>query len=127
MVGSQAETVRDVVLAAAGASLVLLSIAFLLSLVIGLLLGLAAVRTHPPGLRPWLPPLASLGLAAPSFFVGALGIAVVLALYMRSGEGARLLLPLSGYGLDLHLICALALTIRPTTTDRPKTRPASCG
>lgn len=114
LVGSQAETVQEVVLAAAGASLALLTVAFLLSLALGLGLGLAAVRTHPPGLRPWLPPLASLGLAAPSFFVGALGIALVLALYLRGGEGARLLLPLSGFGLDLHLVLpVLALTIRP--------------
>lgn len=114
LVGSQADLVRDVVLAAAGASLTLLAVAFVLSLTIGLLLGLIAVRSHPPGLKPWLPPLASMGLAAPSFFVGAVGIAVVLALYLRSGEGARLLLPLSGFGLDLHLLLpVLALTIRP--------------
>lgn len=115
LVGGVAQTVRAAVLDAAGASLVLLALAFLLSLAIGLLLGLAGVRAIPPGLRPWLPPLASLGLAAPSFFVGALGIALVLALYMRSGPDAKPLLPLTGYGLDLHLVLpVLALALRPT-------------
>lgn len=115
LVGSVAQTVRAVVFDAAGASLVLLALAFLLSLAIGLLLGLAAVRAIPPGLRPWLPPLAALGLAAPSFFVGALGITVVLALYLRAGPDAKPLLPLTGYGLDLHLVLpVLALALRPT-------------
>lgn len=115
LVGGSAEPVQTVVAAAAGASLTLAGVAFLLSLAVGLLLGLAAVRANPPGLRPWLPPLASLGLASPSFFIGAVGIALVLALYLRAGENARLLLPLNGYGLDLHLLLpVLALSIRPT-------------
>lgn len=114
LVGSGTEMVRAVVFQAAGASLMLLTIAFLLSLVTGLLLGLVAVRANPPGLRPWLPPLASLGLASPSFFVGALGITLVLAIYLRSGPDARPILPLTGYGLDLHLVLpVLALAIRP--------------
>jgi peptide/nickel transport system permease protein len=114
LVGSESDAVRTVVVAAAGASLALVAIAFLLSLAVGLLLGLAAVRPNPPGLRPWLPPLASAGLASPSFFVGALGIALVLALYLRGGPGGQPILPLTGYGLDLHLVLpVLALAIRP--------------
>jgi peptide/nickel transport system permease protein len=114
LVGSAAQTVRAAVFDAAGASLVLLTLAFLLSLAVGLALGLLAVRARPPSLKPWLPPLASLGLAAPSFFVGALGIALVLALYLRGGPDARPILPLTGYGLDLHLVLpVLALALRP--------------
>ncbi len=115
LVGSTAQAVRAVVFEAAGASLALLLIAFLLSLTIGLLLGLAAVRAHPAGMRPWLPPLAAVGLASPSFFVGAVSIALVLAFYLRGGENGRLLLPLTGYGLDLHLVLpVVALAFRPT-------------
>lgn len=114
LVGSAAQTVRAAVFDAAGASLVLLALAFLLSLAAGLALGLLAVRARPPSLKPWLPPLASLGLAAPSFFVGALGIALVLALYLRAGPDAQPVLPLTGYGLDLHLVLpVLALALRP--------------
>lgn len=112
-IGSAAQTVQEVVLPAATASLLLVAIAFTLSVVIGLLLGLAAVRAIPPALKGWLPPLASVGLAAPSFFIGALGITLVLAWSLRSGDG-RLLLPLNGYGLDAHLLLpVLALSLRP--------------
>jgi len=113
-VGSGAQTVLAAVSAAATASATLLVIAFLLSLTIGLSLGLAAVRANPPGLRSWLAPLAALGLASPSFFIGALGITFTLALYLRAGPDGRMILPLSGYGFDLHLVLpVLALTIRP--------------
>jgi peptide/nickel transport system permease protein len=114
LVGSASQAVHAVVFEAAGASLALLLIAFLLSLAAGLMLGLTAVRANPRGIRPWLPPLASVGLASPSFFVGAVGIVLVLALYLRSGENARPILPLNGYGLDLHLVLpVLALAMRP--------------
>ncbi len=114
LVGSAPLAVRSVVFEAAGASLVLLAVAFLLSLAAGLLLGLAAVRANPPGIRPWLPPLTSVGLASPSFFVGALGIALVLAIYLRSGPDAQFILPVNGFGIDLHLVLpVLALAIRP--------------
>lgn len=105
LIGSGAETVQASVLTAAGASVVLLGIAFLLSLTVGLLLGLAAVRAHPPSLRPWLPPLASLGLAAPSFFIGALGITLVLALYLRAGWGGTPSANCSGLFARLWCLC----------------------
>lgn len=112
-IGSAAQTVQEVVLAAAGASLLLAAIAFIFSVVIGLLLGLAAVQALPPSLKGWLPPLASVGLAAPSFFIGALGMTLVLAWSLRTGD-SHLLLPLNGYGLDAHLLLpVLALSIRP--------------
>ncbi|HNS03250.1 MAG TPA: ABC transporter permease subunit [Anaerolineae bacterium] len=115
LVGGVAQTVRAAVFDAAAASLALLALAFLLSLAVGLLLGLTGVRARPPGIKPWLPPVASLGLAAPSFFVGALGIALVLALYLRGGPDAQPILPLTGFGLDLHLVLpVLALALRPT-------------
>ena len=115
LVGSTGMDVRTVVLDAVPPSLILLSAAFLFSLVFGLILGLTAVRASPPGLRPWLPPLASMGLAAPSFFIAALGITLVLAFYLRSGPDAQPILPLAGFGLDLHLVLpVLALAIRPT-------------
>ncbi|MER2598608.1 MAG: ABC transporter permease subunit [Caldilineales bacterium] len=114
LVGSSAQNVQSLVLHAAAASLVLLALAFLFSLIIGLVLGVLAVRSSPPALRPWLAPLAGAGLAAPSFFIGALGIAWVLARALRSDSAQGLLLPLSGYGLDRHLVLpVLALSIRP--------------
>lgn len=115
LVGAQAEMVSTVVWRAAGASLGLAVIAFSASTIAGLLLGVGAVQTSPPRIARWLPPMASAGLAAPSFFIGALAIALVLALYLRGGEGAQPILPMQGFGWDAHLILpVLALSVRPT-------------
>lgn len=114
VVGVQAEAVSAVAWRAAGASLGLVAIAFAISVSVGLLLGVGAVQGNPPRIARWLPPMASAGLAAPSFFIGALGISLLLALYLRSGEDARPLLPLQGFGWDMHLVLpVLALSVRP--------------
>ncbi len=108
------EPVGSAILKASGASLGLLALAFLLSAVIGITLGFAAVRDRPPALARWLLPASALGLAAPSFFIGALAIGLLLALLLRGGPNAQLLIPLQGYGWDEHLILPLlALTARP--------------
>jgi peptide/nickel transport system permease protein len=100
---------------AAGASLGLLSISLVLSIFFGFGLGLLAVRSQPPGVRRWLTPLSTLGLAMPSFFLGSLGILVVVyyVLYIRPGSPG--LLPIKGFGWDTHLIMpAITLSLRPT-------------
>lgn len=99
---------------AAVASLALLLPALLLSLLMGVLLGLAGVRRSPPGVRGWLLAVSTLGQATPSFFAGSLAIAGLLALIIW-GPFDRVLLPVQGYGLDAHLILpALVLAVRPT-------------
>lgn len=108
------EPIGAAILKAGGASLGLLALAFLLSAVLGVLLGFAAVRSHPPVMARWLLPASALGLSAPSFLIGALAIGLLLAILLRSGPDARLLLPIQGYGWDEHLILPLlALTARP--------------
>lgn len=97
---------------AALASVGLLAITLLLSSLGGLALGLAAVRVTPPGIAPWLAPVATLGLATPSFYVGTLAVAASVFLALR-GLGAPPF-PVSGFGWDAHLILpVLALTLRP--------------
>jgi ABC-type dipeptide/oligopeptide/nickel transport system permease component len=106
------ETVAQGVLRATGASLGLLALAFGLSLVLGLLLGLGAVLTDPAGVRGWLTTTTTLGLALPSFFTGTL---LVLWLVGLARGGAETLIPVAGYGWDRHLLLpTLALTLRPT-------------
>ncbi|MGQ0605253.1 MAG: ABC transporter permease subunit [Anaerolineales bacterium] len=91
----------------------LLLIATALSIVVGLLLGVAAVRVEPPRIAPWLPPITSLGLAVPSFYVGMLFIAASVLLALRGLP--EFPIPLSGFGWDAHLILpTLALILRPT-------------
>ncbi len=100
---------------AAGASLGLLAVAFLLSVVLGLILGMAAVRVETGWVRQWLVPLSAVGLAMPSFYVGALFVMGLVSLVLSQGEGAVSPLPLQGFGWDLHLVLpVLALMVRPT-------------
>ncbi len=100
---------------AAGASLGLLGISLVLSIFFGFGLGLLAVRSQPPGIRRWLTPLSTLGLAMPSFYLGSLGILAVVyyVLYIRPGSPG--ILPIKGFGWDAHLIMpAITLSLRPT-------------
>lgn len=108
---SIAQTLRQ----ALGASLGLLSIALLVSIPLGLGLGIAAARWS--RLRPagWLTALSTLGLAMPSFYVGSLLILLSVAYaFVRKGSGG-LPFPLTGFGWDRHLVFpVLALMARPT-------------
>lgn len=98
------------------ASAGLLLAALLISVSLGLTIGLLGVRLHPPGVRGWLSASTILGLSTPSFFVGRLAVALLL-LFAISGlwGGAGLPLPIQGFGWDAHMILPLlALSIRPT-------------
>ncbi len=98
---------------ATGASLGLLLLAFILASGAGISLGLAAVRIDPPGVRPWMIGLSTLGLAAPGFYIGTLLIAAVVA-YMLRSQATTSPIPVGGFGWDIHLLLPLlALSIRP--------------
>jgi peptide/nickel transport system permease protein len=85
-----------------------------LSVVIGVALGLLAVRDRPPRIASWLTGAATVGLAVPTFFFGVLGIALIIMLLIYA-PGRLLLLPLEGYGWDNHLVLpVVALMLRPT-------------
>ena len=100
---------------AAGASLGLLGISLAVSILLGFVLGLMAVRSQPPGVRRWLTPLSTLGLAMPSFYLGSLGILVVVYYVLVIKPGSPGLLPIKGFGWDTHLVMpAIALSLRPT-------------
>jgi ABC-type dipeptide/oligopeptide/nickel transport system permease component len=98
---------------ASAASLGLLAISFVLSVGLGLALGLAAVRVSSTQPAPWMPLITTIGLAMPSFYIGTLLVSLILMPVI--GQDAEPLLPISGFGWDLHLLLpVLALTIRPT-------------
>ena len=112
-VGANA-SIGAALLDAAGASLGLVLLAFVLSLGLGLLLGIYAVRLPGGHLARWLLPLSTLGQSLPSFYVATLAILVGLALVVRGGADASPL-PIQGFGWDLHLVLpTLALMVRPT-------------
>jgi peptide/nickel transport system permease protein len=96
------------------ASAGLLVAAFVLSIVIGLILGWSGVHTDPPVVARWLTVLFTFGQSSPVFYIGSLFIAASVA-YLLWGPGEKLLLPFQGFGWDAHMILpVLALMVRPT-------------
>lgn len=109
------EPILGVVAQAAVASLGLLFLAFIISAGLGFLLGLLATRRDLRGVASWMLPLSAAGLAAPAFLIAAIGIALLLSLYLRGGEAGRFLVPIQGFGWDSHLILPLlALVAAPS-------------
>jgi peptide/nickel transport system permease protein len=97
------------------ASLGLLTIALLLSILLGLVLGLLAVRNQPPGVRGWLTPLSTIGLAMPSFYIGSLSVLAIVFLALARGTTGQETIPIRGFGWDVHLVLPVfALMLRPT-------------
>lgn len=96
------------------ASAGLLALALVISIGLGLAIGLLGVRLHPPSIRSWLTGSTILGLSTPSFFIGRLAVALLLLLTIYAQLGS-LPLPIQGYGWDEHLVLPLlALVVRPT-------------
>jgi ABC-type dipeptide/oligopeptide/nickel transport system permease component len=97
------------------ASLGLMAIAISLSIFLGMVLGLLAVRNQPPGVRGWLIPLSTVGLAMPSFYIGSLSVLAIVYLVISRGPNSEGPFPIRGFGWDNHLILpVLALMLRPT-------------
>jgi ABC-type dipeptide/oligopeptide/nickel transport system permease component len=96
------------------ASLGLVGIAFVLSVILGLTLGLAAVRVDPPRTMQWLTLFSTVGLAVPSFYIGTLLVSALVLGVLN--QDMKAFLPVAGFGWDAHLILpVLALVIRPAT------------
>jgi peptide/nickel transport system permease protein len=107
-------SILDAILEAGKNSLGLLVIAFGVSLLVGAFLGLRAIRNEPAGVRGWLAPVATVGLALPSFYIGAMLIAFVLYMGLSGLARTSLSMPLYGFGWDAHLIMpVIALSIHP--------------
>lgn len=110
-VGSFGQNLWQAFIASSG----LLAIALVISTILGLLLGFLAVRNQPPGVRSWLTPLSTLGLAMPGFYIGSLSVLAIVFLAMAQGARNESGLPIRGFGWDNHLILpVLALSLRPT-------------
>lgn len=105
------ETLKSATLASLG----LLGIALTLSVIVGLYLGFKATKNDPPDVSRWLTVFSTIGLAMPSFYIGSLLIIALVFYILWKGPDSNVLLPLSGYGWDLHLVLpVLALMARPT-------------
>ncbi len=106
-------TILETIQTASTHTLGLLAIAFIVSIVLGTLIGLRAIRTNPPSAAPWLIPISTVGIAMPSFYIGMVAIAVMVLLILKGFP--RPPRPFQGFGWDRHLVLpVLALAIRPT-------------
>ena len=107
------ETITSIVLRSSAASVALLGIAFVLSIIVGLAVGFGAVRLIPHRVAGWLTLFTTMGLAAPAFYVGILLISLSV-FYFIYGPSSKPLLPFQGFGWDVHLVLpALALMVQP--------------
>jgi ABC-type dipeptide/oligopeptide/nickel transport system permease component len=105
--------VLGTVASAALASFVLLALALLIALLIGVPLGIKAVRSNGGHIAPWLTALTTAGLAMPGFYIGSLLIMAALWYNIYGPSGAPF--PVQGPGFDLHLVLpTLVLAARPT-------------
>jgi len=94
-------------------SLILLGIAFLASTLIGTALGLLSVNPRTRRANPLALVVSLAGFSMPGFYLGILMLMVIFSLAAQGRLVA--FLPVSGYGLDEHLILpVLALSVRPT-------------
>jgi peptide/nickel transport system permease protein len=100
---------------AAISSLGLLGIAFGIAVIAGFVLGFLATRSDPPGIRVWLVPFSTIGMAMPSFYIGGMLITLTVFLLLQGLTGQSFILPISGFGWDEHLVFpAIAMALRPT-------------
>jgi len=107
------ESVTSIILRSSTASLALLGIAFVLSMIVGIAVGFGAVRLVPPRVAGWLTLFSTMGLAAPAFYVGILLISLSVV-YFIYGPSSKPLLPFQGFGWDAHLVLpTLALMVQP--------------
>jgi len=108
-----AELISTVVTKSALNSLALLGLALVFSVIFGLLAGLVAVRPRPPRVAGWLTFITTMGLAAPSFYIGILLISLSV-MYVIWGPTSNPLVPFQGFGWDAHLVLpVLALMVQP--------------
>jgi peptide/nickel transport system permease protein len=107
------QAARDAIAHGMLTSLGLVLIALLVSVLVGVFLGWRAAKAEPPHVSGWMTVMATVGLAAPSFYIGALLISLSV-IYIIWGWGSEPLLPFQGFGWDAHLILpVLALALRP--------------
>ncbi len=105
----------EIIWNATKASAGLLMLALTISCIVGLFLGILAVRNQPPSIRRWLTAISTVGLSMPGFYIGSLLIFGIVFYLIRHGPGTEMPLPIDGYGWDAHLVLpTIALTIRPT-------------
>ncbi|RMG89572.1 MAG: ABC transporter permease [Chloroflexi bacterium] len=106
-------TVAEVIIEPLKNSLILVSVSLVVAVVLGVVLGLSAVSRKTRRMRPSALVFFSAGSSMPGFILG--GMLLSAMVYQTLYAGARqTLLPISGFGLDEHLILpVLVLSLHP--------------
>jgi peptide/nickel transport system permease protein len=95
-------------------SLTLLGIAVSFSIAVGITVGLLSVNYRTQRTNPLALLLSLAGFSMPGFYMGILVLYLIIWAAMNKGK-VTFSLPISGYGLDEHLVLpVLALAARPT-------------
>ncbi len=95
-------------------SLVLLAAAVATTVIVGLTLGFLSISPHTWRLRPWALVILATGSSMPGFVLGAIILSSLVYYQLYAGRGTTLL-PISGYGLDSHIVLpVIVLSIQPT-------------
>ncbi len=94
-------------------SLILVSIAFLVAVLVGVLLGLLSISPRTKRMSPQALLILSAGSSMPGFILGGAILSFMLYQTLSSGKSSTFL-PISGFGVDSHLILpVLILAIQP--------------
>lgn len=94
-------------------SLILVGIALLVTIILGLLLGMLSISPRTRRLSPLALVILSAGSSMPGFLLGGMILSFLVYRTLYAGAGATPV-PLSGYGLDEHLILpVLVLSSQP--------------
>lgn len=108
------ETVRTIIQKPIQNSLILVAIALVVTIVFGVVLGLLSISPRTRRISPVSFTLLSAGSSLPGFLFGGVALALIVYQTLYAGR-SQSFLPISGYGLDEHLILpVLVLAIQPT-------------
>lgn len=106
--------INDVIFARLLNSLVLILCAVLITAVLGTLLGFAVISKQTRRIRPLGLVLTTAGSSIPGFLLGGVVISIIVYQTLYGGL-QQTILPMSGYGIDEHLVLPmLVLAVRPT-------------
>ncbi|WP_374688582.1 ABC transporter permease subunit [Promineifilum sp.] len=107
-------TVMEIIREPVRNSLILLVTALAVTAAAGLFFGFIAISPRTWRIRPGALLFLTAGSSMPGFVFGAIVLALLMYQLLYAGAGATLL-PISGFGLDAHLILpVLVLSIQPT-------------
>lgn len=96
-------------------SLVLVGVAAVVGLSLGLLFGFLSISPRTWRVRPAAAMFLAAGSSMPGFVLGAILLSLLVYQLLYAGGGNTTLLPISGYGVDRHLILpVIVLAIQPT-------------